>query len=980
MGAFSLNGCDNLKKEQTDKDYKKSDSPKTAVKSTKSAKTEKKIKSVSDRKAPKSKTVSAKSEKFADGKAELKRQYIKKKAEAKQQAQQSEQEEREPENYAADTVETSARRSAETVYRDAETVIHKASERRNQRNDNRENRIKTAAKDINKPKTVEADNKNAAKGIKTAENYRGNKTEYKPNTPTVQRSVRTKAVQMNSAWEKAEMRNRANTSYAIAKNKIKTVKNYREGIAAPKTKQSINKSVDGKLVRDVKTKAAFLSKNSRINNQKADTANMLMRRKAAVKVKSDLLRRGQSDDSLAETTETQSVVYTDVQNDTVFKEQAPKAEGNPIKTESVQGKYIKTKDNYLSIHGDVGEIRSVAIVPKTQVEYLRKNNSAVQVVEQSSTDGLKTRQKYVRDKTQKPENSSVYVDDTQAADRSYNIHTELESKKNAEEYSTKSDKFALDSAKDQNSIKAETDTYGYSETVMSEKLAESEAPAVRIKTKENYLREHSAGGGNIKKASDTDIKAPKQNPHIIYHSREYAEKLSTSQPKTAEQAKNFKSKSFMRQRYELSSAANDKAKNVFKRRAQKIAAQRSAQKAKESVQTVSSSVKTVRSTAKTASKLTAKAGKAIAGTAKALLSLLSAAGGGIALIIALAVIIIIAAVASSPFGIYISGEVDDPENIAVSSIIAEANNEFSELLDELEHADTYSQVEITGEQADWTEVLAVFAVKYADIDSDDFMDVVIIDEHKKELLLEVFRDMNYVEYTIETVTTPSGVPDAPPKVEKKLFMEIKSKTAAEMADEYEFSDKQREMLDALLENREAFSGVTRSLAISDASATEVIRTLPNDLPIQRKNVVKAACSLVGKVNYFWGGKSEVLGWDSEWGKMRRVTAAGSSSSGTTRPFGLDCSGFVTWAFVNSGISSSSIGHGTVSQNTNCSRILWRDAQPGDLAFYADLSHVGIVAGRDTDGNVLVIHCSSGSNNVVITTNSGFGFVARPRCY
>ena len=56
---------------------------------------------------------------------------------------------------------------------------------------------------------------------------------------------------------------------------------------------------------------------------------------------------------------------------------------------------------------------------------------------------------------------------------------------------------------------------------------------------------------------------------------------------------------------------------------------------------------------------------------------------------------------------------------------------------------------------------------------------------------------------------------------------------------------------------------------------------------------------VGKVNYFWGGKSSAIGWDSAWGTMRRVTAAGSPSSGTIRAYGLDCSGFVTWAFNNS---------------------------------------------------------------------------------
>ena len=69
---------------------------------------------------------------------------------------------------------------------------------------------------------------------------------------------------------------------------------------------------------------------------------------------------------------------------------------------------------------------------------------------------------------------------------------------------------------------------------------------------------------------------------------------------------------------------------------------------------------------------------------------------------------------------------------------------------------------------------------------------------------------------------------------------------------------------------------------------------------------------VGKVNYFWGGKSSAIGWDSAWGTMRRVTAAGSPSSGTIRAYGLDCSGFVTWAFNNSSMGYA-VGHGTYGQ-------------------------------------------------------------------
>ncbi|MBQ2391696.1 MAG: C40 family peptidase, partial [Clostridia bacterium] len=159
----------------------------------------------------------------------------------------------------------------------------------------------------------------------------------------------------------------------------------------------------------------------------------------------------------------------------------------------------------------------------------------------------------------------------------------------------------------------------------------------------------------------------------------------------------------------------------------------------------------------------------------------------------------------------------------------------------------------------------------------------------------------------------------------------------------------------------------------------VIDNLPDSLSAERKNVVKKACSLVGKLTYFWGGKSSAIGWDSEWGKMKLVTSEGSRSTGCMRPFGLDCSGFVTWTFHNAGFSESAIGHGTSTQVSKGTRISLSSAQPGDLAFYNDTSHVGIVGGKDASGNVLVIHCSSGYNNVVVTTG-GFGFAVRPNCY
>jgi hypothetical protein len=49
-------------------------------------------------------------------------------------------------------------------------------------------------------------------------------------------------------------------------------------------------------------------------------------------------------------------------------------------------------------------------------------------------------------------------------------------------------------------------------------------------------------------------------------------------------------------------------------------------------------------------------------------------------------------------------------------------------------------------------------------------------------------------------------------------------------------------------------------------------------------------------------------------------------------------------------------------------------------FYPNDEHVGIVAGRDEDGNLLIIHCASVYDNVVITDADGFTSIGRPLIY
>ncbi len=165
-------------------------------------------------------------------------------------------------------------------------------------------------------------------------------------------------------------------------------------------------------------------------------------------------------------------------------------------------------------------------------------------------------------------------------------------------------------------------------------------------------------------------------------------------------------------------------------------------------------------------------------------------------------------------------------------------------------------------------------------------------------------------------------------------------------------------------------------------AMEVWERLPDDLSMERRMVVTYALALVGKVDYFWGGKSLVLGRDDRWGELTEVTAEGSDTTGTEQPYGLDCSGFVDWAFYNASGGRYIIGQGggAAAQHANCVDIEWDEVQPGDLLFYSEDEHVGIAVGRDWRGRLLVVHCAAGTDGVAISHRTGFETAARPVWY
>ena len=137
----------------------------------------------------------------------------------------------------------------------------------------------------------------------------------------------------------------------------------------------------------------------------------------------------------------------------------------------------------------------------------------------------------------------------------------------------------------------------------------------------------------------------------------------------------------------------------------------------------------------------------------------------------------------------------------------------------------------------------------------------------------------------------------------------------------------------------------------------------------RKHLLETALSLVGRVPYFWGGKS-APGWNSEWNTPKVVTSAGSSTTGTIRPYGLDCSGFSHWTY-NTALGVD-ITHGVSGQYANSTPITEAELLPGDLGCLKDSdgswNHVLIFAGYDEDGTKMWCHCTSGSG-VVLNTPS-----------
>lgn len=241
---------------------------------------------------------------------------------------------------------------------------------------------------------------------------------------------------------------------------------------------------------------------------------------------------------------------------------------------------------------------------------------------------------------------------------------------------------------------------------------------------------------------------------------------------------------------EVAKKAEKTAKGTIKasKRATQIAketAKRTAQGVKVAIKTTISAIKTI-----------------IAGT-KALVAAI-VAGGWVAVIVII-VICLVALMCSSIFGIFFSSQKTSANSITMNTVVAECNQEFSDKLQSIQDSNPHDDYVLEGSMASWKDVLTVYTIKQSN--GVNQQDVMTIDDNKKNVIKQIFWDMNSLtsEVRDEMVTEQGTNADEMPKqVQKKvLHIKINTKTLEQMKNDYHFSSAQNKQLVELTDNKYA---------------------------------------------------------------------------------------------------------------------------------------------------------------------------------
>lgn len=353
--------------------------------------------------------------------------------------------------------------------------------------------------------------------------------------------------------------------------------------------------------------------------------------------------------------------------------------------------------------------------------------------------------------------------------------------------------------------------------------------------------------------------------------------------------------------------------------------------------------------AKTAAKATAATIKAAVATANALITAL-AAGGWVVVVIVL-LVGVIGMILSSCFGIFFGGDSDAP--LTLQSVIEQINTEYQSRIDFIKTDNPHDVLESEGTRATWSDVLSVYAIKTA-TDPENPQEVATMDDSKKELLEDIFWQMNTITYRTEDRTEVIEIEEddgaggtiilQQEEERTYLYITVNHKTALEMAETYSFSPDQLQQLEELL--AEANQSLWNELLYG-------IQGNGND------DIVAVALSQVGQHGgqpyWSWMGFGSRVDW---------------------------CACFVSWCANDCGY----IDRGQCPRFSYCDDgVAWFQAHgqwknstytpnPGDIIFFdsngnGHSSHVGIVEKFE---NGVIYTIEGNCNDAVVQWHYGYG--------
>ena len=353
------------------------------------------------------------------------------------------------------------------------------------------------------------------------------------------------------------------------------------------------------------------------------------------------------------------------------------------------------------------------------------------------------------------------------------------------------------------------------------------------KAKSRFIKTRQQGKQTIKTTARNAEKTVKSTAQGTVKTREAARAAAQGAVKSKEAVK-AATKSTVKTAEKGIKTAQTTSKAAIKTteqtaKATKAAAKTSVKTAQKAAQAAKATAKATAHAIKAAVKATIAAIKAIIAGTKALIAAIMA-GGWIAVAVIL-IICLIGLLVGSVFGIFFSGE-DSGNGMTMQTVVREINADYDSRLDEIINGTSHNVLEMSGSRAVWKEVLAVYSVKTT-TDPDNPQEVATMDDNKKQLLKDIFWEMNEIssrtESKTETQITESDdghgniVETETTVTQTYLYITMSHKTAEEMADRYGFNEEQRQQLSELLaeENNSLWSAVLYGITIGDGEIVTV---------------------------------------------------------------------------------------------------------------------------------------------------------------